>query len=382
MLNQTTQLPEMLEDTYSIPIIIKSIFEGLNRATRTAFSYEEILSTKRIILTGCGDSYFAGLAAKYTFEQCTNIPTVAAPAMEVSRYMISKNMGTSPHKPLILGVSVSGEIARLVEVIQRANQVGALTCAITGDATSRAGKAADRIIQVPKMPKRTSNSHVPGTRSFTASLLSMYLLAYHMGEVKELLTIESVNQLGKDLLSCANKVENVIQQVVNPVEKIISSWIDARNFFILGSGPSYATAIFTAAKMVEAAGVVAIGLDVEEWAHFYNFSSDATIPIILFAPAGADISRIFEIVELLRRRGRRLLVITTEDAGFEPAEDILVIHEHIDELTSPLVLSVIGNIIGSCLREGLQVPYFNNYPPDPHPNGNTIVSSQIDLFNI
>ena len=380
MLKQLKSIPEMLEDTYSIPSIMKSIFDDLNRATRTVFSYEDILSIKRIILTGCGDSYYAGLAAKYSFERFTRIPTIAAPAMEVSRYLLKTNIDLHPLNPLVLGVSVSGEISRSVETIMRANQVGALTCIITGDPDSRAGKAAKRIIQVPRMPQKSSNAHIPGTRSFTASLMSMYLLAYHMGEVKDILTIETVNRLGKALLTYSEVVEKVIAQVIKPIEKFITNWSDARTFFILGSGPNYATAMFTAAKMVEAAGIVAIGIDVEEWAHIYNFCSDITIPIIIFAPAGSGISRTKEIVELLRRRGHRLMIVTTSDAQFKPSKDILLVHDKIDELISPLIFSVIGNLIGSFLHDNLKVPYFNNYPPDPHPNGNTIVSSQIELF--
>ena len=289
MLNQENQISEMHADILAIPNIMKSLFEGLNRATRTAFSYEDILSTRRIILTGCGDSYFAGIAAKYSFERYSKIPAFSAPAMETSRYLLNEDMFLSPNNPLVLGVSASGEIARVIETLQRAKQIGAPTCLITGNPNSRAGQASERIVQVPKIPKRSSNVHVPGTSSFTASLMALYMLAYHMAEVRDALPVEKVNQLGEKLLTCADTVENVIARVTTPVAELVSDWSDSRHFFILGSGPSYATAMFTAAKMVEAAGVVAVGLDIEEWAHFYNFSSDMTIPIL--SRSGMRVSR-------------------------------------------------------------------------------------------
>jgi hypothetical protein len=75
------------------------------------------------------------------------------------------------------------------------------------------------------------------------------------------------------------------------------------------------------------------------------------------------------------------MVVTTGDAPFEPADDILVADDQIDEFISPLILSTVGNLMGSFLQESLNVPYFNDFPPDPHPNANTIVTSQIELFS-
>ena len=153
-----------------------------------------------------------------------------------------------------------------------------------------------------------------------------------MGEVKEVVTVETVNNLGEELSSSHNQVQEVIDRVMKPIKELVDRWSDARHFYILGSGPSYATAVFTAAKLVEAAGVVAVSVDIEEWAHFYNFSSDTTIPILMFAPTGNGDGRVEEIVSLLRRRGHRLMVITTGDSPFEQADDILVACDHVDEL--------------------------------------------------
>jgi glutamine---fructose-6-phosphate transaminase (isomerizing) len=45
-----------------------------------------------------------------------------------------------------------------------------------------------------------------------------------------------------------------------------------------GSGPSYGTVLFSAAKMIEAAGVFAMGQDLEEWRHVEGLAYPTTCP--------------------------------------------------------------------------------------------------------
>ncbi len=42
----------------------------------------------RVYLTGCGDSYYAAMAAKLAFERWTGLPTEVLPSMEFSRYAV------------------------------------------------------------------------------------------------------------------------------------------------------------------------------------------------------------------------------------------------------------------------------------------------------
>ncbi|MEZ4707109.1 MAG: hypothetical protein R3A44_07890 [Caldilineaceae bacterium] len=53
-------------------------------------------------------------------------------------------------------------------------------------------------------------------------------------------------------------------------------------------GPNYPTALFSAAKVLEAAGRHAMGQETEEWAHLQYFvNTDPATPLYHF-PAGAD----------------------------------------------------------------------------------------------
>ena len=49
-------------------------------------NHNELLSVKRVVITGCGDSHMAGLATELAFEQVAGIPTEPMTAMQAGRY--------------------------------------------------------------------------------------------------------------------------------------------------------------------------------------------------------------------------------------------------------------------------------------------------------
>ena len=129
-------------ETYHLMDLARKLFEENSRNFRLALTTPELFAPRRVILTGCGDSYCAGVAAKPVFEELGNVNTNAVPAIELSRHYSSKELGNAPSNPLVLAVSVSGSVARMVEACRRANEcgVGSLTVAVTKNADSASGE--------------------------------------------------------------------------------------------------------------------------------------------------------------------------------------------------------------------------------------------------
>ena len=61
---------------------------------------------------------------------------------------------------------------------------------------------------------------------------------------------------------------------------------DSPVLVMTGSGPSYGTALFAAAKMTETAGVFAAGQDLEEWCHVERLAYPDAMPVFVIAPPG------------------------------------------------------------------------------------------------
>src|SRR5690242_18716630 len=83
-----------------LPLILETVTPQVARS----FTPDAVRAIPRIYLVGCGDSLYAGMAARLVFERLTQIPTEAVPALEFSRYLVDD----APPGSLVITVSVSG----------------------------------------------------------------------------------------------------------------------------------------------------------------------------------------------------------------------------------------------------------------------------------
>ena len=74
-------LSEISNQGPAIPAVMDSVQPQLEALDPALFT-----STSHIYITGCGDSYFAGLAARYAFARYAGVPTEALEALEFGRY--------------------------------------------------------------------------------------------------------------------------------------------------------------------------------------------------------------------------------------------------------------------------------------------------------
>ena len=87
---------------------------------------------------------------------------------------------------------------------------------------------------------------------------------------------------------------------------------DERSFVYIGDGPNFGTALFGAAKAIEAAGVHAMGQESEEWAHLQYFTTvETSTPTFLISPGYRGHNRVGELMPPLKKIGRITVVIQT-----------------------------------------------------------------------
>lgn len=151
----------MCRQVWSLPELLRQQYENLEPACRKVLTTPEIFSIQRIVLTGCGDSHAAAMAARRAFENLTEIPTEVVPAIELSRYYDERQLGFAPNNPLVIAVSNSGGIARVGEAIQRAAAHGAFALGVTGNPDSLLGRSASRILPLSVPPLRALRGPVP-----------------------------------------------------------------------------------------------------------------------------------------------------------------------------------------------------------------------------
>jgi glutamine---fructose-6-phosphate transaminase (isomerizing) len=360
----------------SLPELIRSEFETLDMRVRRLMNHNECLSVKRIVITGCGDSHMAGLAAELAFEQIAGIPTEPMTAMQAARYGTPHFEKLFPRNPLTIGISVSGTVARTREALALARNEGALTVAVTANPDSPLAAAAERIFDctVPDF------APAPGIRSYRVSLLVLYLLAIRLAEVSGRLTQDQAGQMREQLKGTADAIEATIQAVEERTRELATAVAEQTNFVFVGDGPNYATALFSAAKVIEAAGRHAMGQDTEEWAHLQYFVNvEPATPTFIISPAGRGHGRAAELVEVMRRIGRTVIaVVPEEDEQIATGADwVLPVVGEVPEVFSPMVYAVAGELFSAYLAQAVDEPPFRGFADVYEPGGITIRNSAV-----
>lgn len=306
----------MQRQVFSLPELIKGQYEDLEPKTRTVLSFEEIYNIQRIVLTGCGDSYAACMAIKYTFEMLAGIPTEVVSAIELSRFYCEKHMGIDCRNPLVIAVSNSGTVARISEAVQRAGKYGCYVLGVTGNPESDLGKNSDKVLKLD-IP---SFEGAPGTRSYAVSLIALQLLAIRFGEVRGNYTMDDAMDYRYDLRDQGKELEKMLPEMDKKLKVVAEQWKDMPCYDFVGSGFDYATAWFGQAKMLEANGKFAMHINAEEWFHLNFFARDAKHmgTVVVGNTASPGFSRTKEMVKYANVLERPLIVITDgEEKDFE-----------------------------------------------------------------
>lgn len=354
----------------TLPALVRSLAPGpaariatdLGKPVTGVFSPTQCRKIKRIIITGCGDSHHAALIAELAFEQLAGLPCEPLAALQFSRYAVPYISGDS----LVLAISVSGQVSRTIEALDLARQAGVTTAAITGSRQTPLAQYADLVLEsnVPPLPAELAGLIVPGTRSFVASLLTLFILAIHIGQQRNHLTKNSAIKLHLELSELADLMEQTIA-ICDPVaDEAALAWESETNFVYCGSGPNYGTAAFSAAKLLEASGDTAIAQDMEEWAHLQYFARHTSTPTILISNAGRDEDRAMEIATAAKRIGRQVAIVAPESSHLATTSDkdfLFPLAGKPRECFSPLLASLPGVLFASYRAQRIKEQYFRNF---------------------
>ncbi len=355
----------MHQEIDSVPELVRVMLPRLTDAISQIITPTLSRQIRRVYVTGCGDSYYAGLTSKLTFEQLAGLPCEPMPAMQFGRY--ATPFLPAPRAELLtLAVSVSGKVSRTVEALRLAQHEGVTAVAITGNPHSPLAQVAKLVLQttLPPFPQKPSDQVVPGMRSYVASQLALFLTAIHLGEQRGHLTGAQADGYRHDLAHTANLMAETIELCDPIARETAVSWTDADRFVWCGTGPNYGTAHFCAAKIIEASGDTAVAQDTEEWAHIQYFEKQPHTPTFLISAGHRDQSRTVEIATAATHIGRRVGIIapatsliarTAHKAAYLPVA--LPLHE----CFSPLLTCLPGALFAAWRAETIGEPYFRAF---------------------
>jgi glucosamine--fructose-6-phosphate aminotransferase (isomerizing) len=259
-----------------------------------------VAELRRTYLTGCGDSYYAAMAAKLAVERWTGLPTEVLPSMEFSRYAVS----TAGPGSLVVCLSNSGRVSRTIEAAKLARSTGATVVAITGRSESSLAAEADVVLsQLVETPDLPSGAGSLGLANYLVSLLGLYELARQLGERNGHLDTARSAALFDAMHATPAAIEATFDAADEAATTVAGSLVAEPVAYVLGAGPSLAAALFGCAKFYEQPQFEGIPQELEEFAHLQYFMVTEGTAVVFVAPPGLSRDRAVELFEAIQLRG-------------------------------------------------------------------------------
>lgn len=304
---------------------------------------------KRVIITGCGDSFSAAGAMKPAFQLHSGLKLVSVPdPMEFCRYYDKEeiNQDCLDSETLVIAVSASGGSARIVEILTKANRMGVGSMLISNNPESNGAKAAQYMYHVQTPPGCNS----PGLRSYFASMIAITALGAYIGVQQGYITEERFDAIRESIVSYTKAFMARYDAVDNQMFRMGMVWKNYEKFEVVGDWGEAFSAQFVEEKFIECAGVHTTHADSEDWCHINFFLRDPQTIGTVFLTQSQDPSfdRMIYTIRSAAGIGRPVLVVTdAEESLFPEGVEVCRIPEAPELWMAPLVDFAPGSLLGS-----------------------------------
>ena len=317
--------PEMAEKGGYDHFMIKEINEQPHVIKDTLFESQkikEIVSKfknfNRICFVACGTSYHASLVGEYLIETQLGIPTEVILASEFEYFQKTLDDHT-----LVIFITQSGENADTIKALKVAKQQSE-TLAIVNVVGSTITREADHVIYTRAGPE----IGVAATKTYLSQLICIYLLVAHLTE-------------NEDLINKLHTLPEIAQETFTreeSIKEIAKKYKDAHDFFYIGRGFNYPTALEGALKLKEITYIHAEGYPAGELKHGPLALIDEDIPVVGILPPGPSYTKTYNNLQEIQARGAQMIILTSEDdTKNEDIQDKILFNSEIDELIAPLL---------------------------------------------
>ena len=292
----------------------------------------DLSQIKRVTIVACGTSFYAGMVAKYWFEQFARVPVDIDVASEFRyREPVLEEGG------LALFISQSGETADTLAALRHCKENGQTIAVIVNVPTSSMAREADLLLPTHAGPE----IGVASTKAFSCQLAVLAALAAHMAVTKGLMSREEEQEVVGHLLE-APAALNAALDHDDDIAGMAHLIAPARDVLYLGRGPDYALALEGALKLKEISYIHAEGYASGEMKHGPIALIDDKVPVIVLAPSGPLFEKTVSNMEEVRARGGQVVLISDADGLEQAGEGCLATIEmpKVHPLIAPLVYTI------------------------------------------
>ena len=345
--------PVMAEKAGYKHFMLKEIFEQPWAAQETLLGRASLESTQvflgeleipetrlrtieRVVILACGTSWHAALVGKFVMEQLVGVPVEIDYGSEY-RY---RDPIVTPTTTLVVVITQSGETADTLAALREARNKGATSIAICNVVGSMATREADGTIYTHAGPE----IGVAATKTFTAQLVALHLLALYLAHVRQTLAPDTA----REHLEGLNHLPRLIRQALKcdtATQQIARRFYGHRNFLYLGRGINYPIALEGALKLKEISYIHAEGYPAGEMKHGPIALIDEQMPVVALLPSGQAFEKMASNLQQAKARGGAIIAVTNdtrEDIAqlIDPARDALITIPSSPPLLTPIVMVI------------------------------------------
>ena len=341
----------MLKEIHEQPDVVRNVLSGKLRAMDEPITLKEVTLDKeklknlsRIQIVACGTSLHAAMVGKYIIEDFCGISVDVEPSSE---YIYRKTI--TDKNTLVIGVSQSGETADTITAVRQAKAKGSHILIVTNRPDSTMAREADSLVPV----YAGIEVSVAATKSYMAQLISFYLLAIYMAEIKGSMDVNELKDLKHELIVLPQKIEKVLAHKED-IQKCARAFSGSKDFIFIARGINYPTALEGALKLKEISYINATGYTAGELKHGPIAMLDETMPVLSILMKGKVYDKILSNSEEAKARNARMIALTdSSDTKLNELFDYIIRIPEISEILSPALAVVPLQLLAYYIAEFL-----------------------------
>ncbi len=341
MLKEINEQPDIIRGQLALrlPDVNRPVvLEGINPAVLTA-------GIRRVEIIACGTSLHAAAVARYVMESLCRIPVSVEAASE---YIYQPHLTDA--QTLVIGISQSGETADTLTALKQARAAGARILALTNREDSSIVRCADMVLPL----KAGIEVSVAATKSYTAQLMSLYLLALSIAEAGKTLPAEEILSLKRELLQIPAKLEEILSNS-GEIQQCARKFSSFKNFVFMARGVNLASALEGALKLKEISYINANGYAAGELKHGPIALLDEHMPVVAVLIPGSQTydKMLSNCEEVYARKARLIAVSPVEDLRQKAMFDTVLLIPHCREIFSPLLVNIPLQLLAYYIADNL-----------------------------
>ena len=297
----------MLKEIYEQPIVVaqtlKSYVRQLEEEVSLPIPDFDLGSIRRVTIVACGTSFYAGMVAKYWFEQYARMPVDLDVASEFRyRAPVLEEGG------LALFISQSGETADTLAALRHARAEGQKIAVVVNVPTSTMAREADLLLPTHAGPE----IGVASTKAFTCQLVTLAAFALAVARARGALDQAETGRLVGALTEVPSRISEVLNHD-DDLHALAEKIMDARDVLYIGRGACYPLAMEGALKLKEISYIHAEGYAAGELKHGPIALIDEQVPVIVIAPSDGLFEKTISNMQEVMARGGKVIFMSDRE---------------------------------------------------------------------